>query len=154
MEGEFRHIKFMEDHDLTIDDLPNHIKYQVAGFNGYYAAYDDISFEDSKEAGTVKRELKELDWQILQELEEEFDELLEIPGINVGKKVSKEVLGNEELLLDELVKRGRTRNIGRSELRDMGMETRIRNATVIGKYILKKESMFYHRYSIIPLKEE
>jgi hypothetical protein len=152
MEEEFEYIKFMQNHNLTIDDLPIHIKYPVAGFNTTHWSLNDI--DDEIEEDRIREELKEIDGLILEELEEEFDELLSATEINTNEKVSKEQLNSEETLLDHLVERGRTKNIGRSELRDMGMETRIKNNTIIGKYILKKESLFYHRYNIQRLKEE
>ncbi|WP_299186563.1 hypothetical protein [uncultured Aquimarina sp.] len=155
MNEQFEHIKFMDTYNLTIDDLPAHIKLQVSGFNIYDAALDDISIENEKEGEKVGALLKRVDTEILLELEEEFDDLLLENGVRTHKKEKLENTSvSDEMLLEQLFKMGRTRNIGRSDLRAMGMEAKINGNTIVGAYFLKKESTFYHRYQIILLDEK
>lgn len=55
----------------------------------------------------------------------------------------------EESILDELVKMGRTKNIGHSTFKDLGIKTALGWDTVIGKYRVVRTSVFRYRYGII-----
>jgi hypothetical protein len=52
-----------------------------------------------------------------------------------------------------LVAIGRTKNIRKSELIDMGIKAKIERDVIIGNYILKRTSVFFHVYKIVSLKK-
>ena len=54
----------------------------------------------------------------------------------------------DESILNELVKMGRTQDIGRSTFRNLGIKTPLGWETVIGKYVVKRTSFFSYRYAI------
>ncbi|WP_231959425.1 hypothetical protein [Nonlabens sp. Hel1_33_55] len=54
----------------------------------------------------------------------------------------------DEDIINELVKMGRTDNIGRSTFKDLGVKIALGRETIIGKYRVTRTSVFRYRYGI------
>ena len=65
------------------------------------------------------------------------------------KEQPKQKVITDESILDELVKMGRTQDIGRSTFKDLGVKTVLGWETVIGKYRVIRTSVFRYRYAVI-----
>jgi len=65
------------------------------------------------------------------------------------KKQPKQKVITDESILDELVKMGRTQDIGRSTFKDLGVKTVLGWETVIGKYRVIRTSVFRYRYAVL-----
>lgn len=65
------------------------------------------------------------------------------------KEQPKQKVITDESILDELVKMGRTQDIGRSTFKDLGVKTVLGWETIIGKYRVIRTSVFKYRYAVI-----
>ena len=65
------------------------------------------------------------------------------------KEQPKQKVITDEAILDELLKMGRTQDIGRSTFKDLGVKTVLGWETVIGKYRVIRTSVFRYRYAVI-----
>lgn len=157
---EFRH--FLKNNNINKKELPKPIQEMIEIYDQLHSLVDTIEEPNLQE---LTEQLEKLDIEILEGIEEEFEdqlenndrleEILKSPLVKKPiKNKAKEKKQTDETILQELAKMGRTKNIRRSKLIDMGLKTKISGDTVIGKYILKRDSFFYYRYNIIPLKEE
>ncbi|EDP96519.1 hypothetical protein U8527_10415 [Kordia algicida OT-1] len=79
------------------------------------------------------------------ELSEDFKAKNEKPK----KVVAKAKVNSDEFIIDQLVELGQTEDIGRSTLMDLGLKTPLEWNTIIGKYLIKRISVFKYRYNIL-----
>ena len=110
-------------------------------------------------------QLESLDLEILEDIDEEYADKLEFNDIEEVledepklEKVTTEKSNKltqkttDETILDELVKMGRTQDIGRSTFKDLGIKTILGWETVIGKYCVTRTSVFRYQYEVKILK--
>lgn len=149
---------FLEENQIRKTDLPKPLVEKIDIFWKLHKLLDAIQDSDRDD---LLEQLEQLDYEILGEIEEEYEDQLEnndrleelknSPLVRASiKKTAKTKLRSDEGILQELVKMKRTKNIRRSKLIAMGMKTKIDGDTIIGKYLLKRTSFFYYRYDIIP----
>ncbi|WP_298952351.1 hypothetical protein [uncultured Nonlabens sp.] len=117
------------------------------------------------EKGNLLEQLESLDLEILEDIDEEYADKLEFNDIEEVledepklEKVTTEKSNKltqkttDETILDELVKMGRTQDIGRSTFKDLGIKTILGWETVIGKYCVTRTSVFRYQYEVKILK--
>lgn len=156
------HQIFLKNNKLEIKLLLQPIQEKIEIFNRMFKMLETVS---DCEKGNLLEQLEALDLEILEDIDEEYadklehneilEELKETPKLEkVEVKKPKEEVKQEkpkitdESILDELVKMKRTENIGRSTFRDLGIKTQLNWETVIGKYRVKRTSVFKYRYRI------
>lgn len=147
---------FLKDNGVRETQLPKGIRDKISIFKRLHKLQEKLQ---EKEAKDVEKVLEYLDIEILLDIKYELqDDLENNEGEpltpcekNLLEKREKRNLTDQELL-EMMVSSGKTKNIPRSELEKMGIQTPITGNIVIGDYALKKTSWFYHHYDIIPLK--
>lgn len=150
------HHIFLKNNSLDKTLLLEPIQDKIEIFDRMYELLDTVT--DSEKVHLLDQ-LEALDLEILEDIDEEYadklqfntiEEALETPPV-LEKVTSKEAQPKpttDEAILDELVKMGRTSNIGRSTFRDLGVKTQLGWETVIGKYRVVRTSVFRYRYEI------
>ncbi len=165
---EIKFKKFLEDYEIVIKELPEPIQEKIDIFWRMHKLLETIQECDLQE---LLMQIEILDYEILQDVFETVEDrmpnndIMEIPvmeakeikvkpkkEIEVKRKVSSKGKTDEDIL-DELVKIKRTTNIGKSEFEEMGLKTKLGRSVVIGKYVLKRTSIFFRRYDIIMLEK-
>ncbi|WP_281989739.1 hypothetical protein [Aquimarina aggregata] len=142
-------------------DLPRPLVEKIDIFWKLHKLLDSIQDSDRDD---LLEQLEQLDYEILGEIEEEYEdqlenndrleEILKSPLVKKSiKDKAKAKVRTDESILQELVSMGRMKNIRRSVLKSLGVQSKIEHDTVIGKYRLKRMSFFFHVYGIVPLKK-
>lgn len=158
------HQIFLKNNKLDKKLLLQAIQEKMEIFDRMYKLQDTVS---DCEKGDLLDQLEVLDLEILEDIDEEYadkldnNELVEdaIEGFPTSEKVeeikirAKSRKSNYESILDELVKMGLTEDIGRSTFRDLGVKTPLGWETVIGKYRVRRTSVFSYRYAIEVVKK-
>lgn len=153
------HKVFLKNNQLDKGLLLEPIQEKIEIFDRMHKLLDTVT---DCEKGHLLDQLEELDLEILEDIDEEYadklqfneiDEALEeIPKLEaVTKQAAKPTPQKpvtDESILDELVKMGRTKDIGRSTFKDLGMKTPLGWETVIGKYRVVRTSVFRYRYGV------
>lgn len=129
------------------------IQEKIKIFDRMYALLETVS---DCEKGDLLEQLEELDLEILEDIDEEYADKLEFNEIEEEleskpklEKVSiQKQKPTDESILDELTKMGRTQDIGRTTFRDLGIKAELGWQTSIGKYNVKRTSVFRYRYAI------
>lgn len=153
--------KFLEENDLKISVLPKSIQDKIDLFSKLHDFIGRIEESDDQE---LQDQLEDLDYEILMDIQSEYQDRLEnnerleklatSPTLKKSfKKKAVARLRTDATILEEFVKMGRTQNIGRSELQEIGIKAPLKRDVVIGSYMLKRVSRLFHRYDIIPLKK-
>ncbi len=159
---------FLKDNHIKKTDLPKPL---VEKINLFWKLHDLLGSIQESDEQELLEQLERLDYEILGDIEEEYEDQLEnndrLEELKndlvtfkkpIGRKIIKKRRSTERNtdlnIIDELVKMKRTKNIGKSELIEMGLKTKIGRSTIIGSYVLKRISLFFYRYDIIPLKKE
>ena len=159
---------FLNDYELEDKELPEPIQEKIAIFWRMHELLQTMQKCDLQE---LLEQLEALDLEILQDILEAFEDnlsnndVMELPvmeakeikvvpekEVEVKRKVTS-IAKTDETILEELVKMKRTKNIGKSEFEEMGLKTKLGRSVVIGKYALKRVSIFFKRYDIIILEE-
>ena len=148
----------LENNKLDAKLLLQPIQEKIEIFDRMYKLLKTVS---DCEKGNLLEQLESLDLEILEDIDEEYADKLEFNDIEDAledepklEKVIAEQLNNQpkkatdEDILDELVKMGRTENIGRSTFRDLGVKTILGWETLIGKYRVVRTSVFRYRYEV------
>ncbi|WP_051473930.1 hypothetical protein [Aquimarina macrocephali] len=152
---------FLEANGLNKNDLPKPLVEKISIFWKLHKLFDAIQDSDRKE---LLEQLEQLDYEILGDIEEEYEdqlenndrleELMKSPLVKESlKKKVKAKIRTDQTIVQELVAMGRTKNIRKSELIDMGIKAKIERDVIIGNYILKRMSVFFHVYKIVSLKK-
>ncbi|WP_299186560.1 hypothetical protein [uncultured Aquimarina sp.] len=152
---------FLETNHLKKTDLPRPLIEKIDIFWKLHKLLDAIQDSDRDD---LLEQLEQLDYEILGEIEEEYEDLLEnndrleeilkSPLVKKSiKETAKSKIRTDESILQELVKMGRRKSIRRSVLKGLGVKSKIEHDVVIGKYQLKRMSFFFHVYGIVPLKK-
>ncbi len=153
------HQNFLKTNNLQVKLLLQPIQEKIEVFNRMYKLLEKVS---DCEKGELIEELEALDLEISEDIEEEYADRLEyndiipvktsekketelVKPLNVKKQPKKIT---DESILDELVKMGRTNDIGRSTFFDLGIKTVLGWTTIVGKYKIKRTSAFTYRYKI------
>ena len=157
---EFR--TFLKANSIVIMDLPEGIRDKIRHFDRLQDLHESIQESDLQE---LEEQIEQLDIEILEDIEEYYEDQLEhnefldvdiqpkkLKKISAGKTVVQPL--GDEGILEELVGMGRTKNLTRSKLIAMGLKTKVKRDVIIGKYILKRVSWFYHVYDILPLQKK
>ena len=157
MEYKIQFNQFLQKNELKVNDLPEPMQEKIDIFYRMHKLLDTIQETDLQD---LLEQLEQLDIEILEDIEEQYVDLLtnnepmekvtnvkNKTGIVPQKKVvtSKDA---DERILDELFKMGMTKNIDRPKLRELGLKTKLTGDTKIGKYTLIRSSFFYFRYDI------
>lgn len=154
------HKIFLKNNQLDKGLLLEPIQEKIEIFDRMHMLLDTVT---DCEKGHLLDQLEELDLEILEDIDEEYADKLQFNEIEealeetpkleaVAKATVKPTAQKpvtDESILDELVKMGRTRDIGRSTFKDLGMKTPLGWETVIGKYRVVRTSVFRYRYEII-----
>lgn len=150
--------RFLKENNIKKKDLPKPIQEMIQIYDQLYELVDTIEEPNLQE---LLEQLEKLDIDILEDIEEEYEDQLmnnETPVVpkevksTTPKPTPKRVMTKEksdEMILDELVKMKRTKGLRRSKLKDMGLKTKITGDAIIGKYRLERTSFFYYRYDIV-----
>ncbi len=150
---------FLDKNQLKVSALPKLIQNKIE----YHSELHDlIEYTESEIHQEIKEELERLDYEILMDIQEEYQDRLQnnerleklARSPTLKKSIKKKAitrLRSDQSILEELVKMGRTKNIGRSVLKEMGIKAKIGRNTIIGNYLLKKVSLVRYSYDIIPL---
>ncbi|QKX04170.1 hypothetical protein HN014_04355 [Aquimarina sp. TRL1] len=152
---------FLEANKVKKTDLPRPLVEKIGIFWKLHKLLDSIQDSDRDD---LLEQLEQLDYEILGEIEEEYEdqlenndrleEILKSPLVKKSiKDKAKSKIRTDESILQELVTMGRMKNIRRSVLKSLGVKSKIEHDTVIGKYQLKRMSFFFHVYGIVPLKK-
>ncbi|TPN87150.1 ECF-type sigma factor family protein [Aquimarina algicola] len=153
--------QFLKENNIKKKDLPEPIQEMIEIYDQLYELVDTMEEPNLQE---LMEQLEKLDIDILEDIEEEYEDLLtnnertelpKKPEVTIKKSPQKTVPTKEktdEMILDELVKMKRTKGLRRSKLRGMGLKTKIGGDTIIGKYMLERTSFFYYRYNIVSMK--
>lgn len=150
------HKTFLKNNSLDKKLLLEPIQDKIEIFDRMYALLETVS---DCEKGNLLEQLEELDFEILEDIDEEYADKLEFNEIEealdeqpvlekVAPKKETPKPANEEAILEELVRMGRVRNIARSTFRDLGVKTQLGWNTVIGKYRVVRTSVFRYRYEV------
>lgn len=151
------HKIFLKNNSLDKKLLLEPIQDKIEIFDRMYALLETVS---DCEKGNLLEQLEALDLEILEDIDEEYADKLEFNEIEealeetpaletiITKKESQKPT-TDEAILDELVKMGRTQNIGRSTFKDLGLKSKLGWETFIGKYRVVRTSVFRYRYAII-----
>lgn len=154
------HQVFLKQNNLSKKLLLQPIQEKIDIFDRMHGLLDNVSV---CEKDALLDELEALDLEILEDIDEEYADKLEHNEIleelkekNVAfEKVmddklqsQKPVKITDESIINELVKMGRTENIGRSTFKDLGIKAQLGWETVIGKYRITRTSVFKYRYEI------
>ncbi|WP_452223712.1 hypothetical protein [Lacinutrix chionoecetis] len=150
------HKAFLKRNSLDKKLLLQPIQEKIEIFDRMYRLLETVS---DCEKGNLLEQLEELDLEILEDIDEEYADKLEFNEIEeklneqpvlekivAQKEVSRPI--TDEAILDELVKMGRTKDIGRSTFKDLGMKTHLGWETIIGKYRVVRTNVFRYRYKV------
>ena len=150
------HKTFLKNNNLDKKLLLEPIQDKIEIFDRMHGLLETVT---DCEKDNLLEQLEELDLEILEDIDEEYADKLEFNEIEEAldeqpalekvlptKEVSKPI--TDEAILDELVKMGRTQDIGRSTFKDLGMKTQLGWETVIGKYRVVRTSVFRYRYGV------
>ena len=154
------HQIFLKRNGLATKLLLQPIQEKIEIFDRMHALLDKVSVCDKD---TLIDELEALDLEILEDIDEEYADQLEHNEITeelkekqiAFEKVMEDAPApkpkkkpTDEDIINELVKMGRTENIGRSTFRDLGVKVALGWETIIGKYRVTRTSVFRYRYEI------
>ncbi len=150
------HKTFLKRNNLDKKIILEPIQEKIEIFDRMHTLLDTVS---DCEKGNLLEQLEALDLEILEDIDEEYADKLQFNEIEevleekpVLEKIpsKKEVVKivTDETILDELVRMGRTQDIGRSTFKDLGMKNPLGWETVIGKYRVVRTSVFRYRYAI------
>lgn len=150
------HKTFLKNNSLDKKLLLEPIQDKIEIFDRMYALLETVS---DCEKGNLLEQLEALDLEILEDIDEEYADKLEFNEIeealeetpaleNVALEKETPKPANDEAILDELVKMGRTQDIGRSTFKDLGLKSKLGWETVIGKYRVVRTSVFRYRYGV------
>ena len=154
------HQVFLKNNKLDKKLLLQPIQEKIEIFDRMHKLLETVS---DCEKGNLLEQLEELDLEILEDIDEEYADKLEFNEMEdvldeqpvleiVATKKETPKPTTDEAILDELVKMGRTKDIGRSTFKDLGIKTQLGWETVIGKYRVVRTSVFRYRYSVKILK--
>ena len=163
------HQIFLKNNKLDKKLLLQPIQEKIEIFDRMHTLLDTVS---DCEKGSLLEQLEALDLEILEDIDEEYADKLEyndieealeaqpkLEKLEIGKsdtskpkeavkKEDKPKVVTDESILDELVKMGRTKDIGRSTFKDLGVKTVLGWETVIGRYRVIRTSVFRYRYAV------
>lgn len=150
------HRQFLKNNKLDKKELFQPIGDKIEIFDRMYDLLEEVQPSEHKK---LLNELKALDLEIMEDLDEIYAEMLTfncmdeaIEDTPVQKKVeTKEITtkqDKQEAILENLVAKGRTKNITRSTLRELGITKPLYWKTQIGKYVLVRASVFRYTYHI------
>jgi regulator of replication initiation timing len=151
------HQVFLKNNKLDKKLLLQPIQEKIEIFGRMHKLLETVS---DCEKGNLLEQLEELDLEILEDIDEEYADKLEFNDIEevldeqpvleiVATKKETPKPTTDEAILDELVKMGRTKDIGRSTFKDLGIKTLLGWETVVGKYRVVRTSVFRYRYEIV-----
>ncbi len=154
--------EFLDSNELEEKDLPKPLVEKIHIFWKLHKLLDTIQDTDRED---LLEQLEQLDYEILGEIEEEYEdqlennerleELINSPVVKKSlKQKAKTKLRTDETILGELSSMGKIKNIRRSYLKGLGVKAKIKHDAVIGQYQLKRMSMFFHVYDIVELKSK
>jgi regulator of replication initiation timing len=152
------HKTFLKNNNLDKKLLLQPIQEKIEIFDRMYKLLETVS---DCEKGNLLEQLESLDLEILEDIDEEYADKLEFNDIEealveepILEKIESQKVEQtpkkvtDESILDELVKMGRTQDIGRSTFKDLGVKATLGWETVIGKYLVTRTSVFKYRYGI------
>lgn len=161
------HQIFLTSNKLDANLLLEPIQEKIEIFNRMHKLLETVSDCEKED---LLEQLEALDLEILEDFDEEYADKLNYNEIeevlnntelkleNVEEKLAeiskqpKEQASkkhSDESILEELVKMGRTQNIGRSTFKDLGIKTQLGWETIIGKYRVVRTSVFRYRYEVL-----
>lgn len=150
------HKTFLTNNRLDTKLLLQPIQEKIEIFDRMHKLLETVS---DCEKGNLLEQLESLDLEILEDIDEEYADKLKFNEIEdvldeqpvleiVATKKETPKPTTDETILDELVKMGRTKDIGSSTFKDLGIKTQLGWETVIGKYRVVRTSVFRYRYEV------
>ncbi|WP_046756623.1 hypothetical protein [Kordia jejudonensis] len=146
------HRIYFEKNEIKPNVLIEPIRDKIDIFNRMHKLYEGTSVCAKKD---IKKELEMLDTEIMNDIDDEYEDRLTIGAIKKDaspvkpKKQNKTTkLSNDESILSKLVALGSTKNIGLSTFTELGLQTSLGWNTIIGKYQIKRTSVMAYKYDI------
>jgi len=147
---------FLHKNQIKTEELPSPLQEKISLFWKLHDILKEMSNSENKEElidqqEELEQQLKELDYEILGDIEEEFEDEItnndrEEEAVNDDKMT---VLQNDMAILKQLQKMRRTKGIGRHEFKEMGLQTPLGWRTDIGEFTIKRNSIIRYSYDII-----
>ncbi len=148
--------RFLETNNIKKTALPKPLQDKIDIFWQLHELQDAIQDADRQD---LLDQIKELDYEILGNIEEQYEdqlenneriqELVKSPFLKPEmKKKLKSKVSTNETIVQELFDMGRIENIGRSELREMGWKGEVKNYQEVGRFIVKRTAFWFYLYSI------
>ncbi|QKX05351.1 hypothetical protein HN014_10630 [Aquimarina sp. TRL1] len=153
--------EFITANKLKVSELPKPLIDKIDIFWKLYELLDSIMDTDRQE---LIEQLQQLDYEILGDIEQQYEEQLEnndrfeqlikSPLVTQAfKEKVKQKIRTDITIIKELVSMGRTRDLTREELESMGLKTKLGKNTQIGQNTLRRKTKwFYYYYDIIDNK--
>lgn len=149
------HREFLKKNKIDIELLLTPIKDKTKVFDKMYDLLENIT---PCGKNSLAKQLEKYDEEIMKDIYDVYgdeisnNELTEDPKekeVRPKKISSKSKVNSDEFIIDQLVELGQTENIGRSTFLDLGLKKSLEWNTVIGKYFIKRISVFKYRYDIL-----
>ncbi|WP_299243077.1 hypothetical protein [uncultured Aquimarina sp.] len=149
---------FLEVNHIKKTDLPRPLVEKIGYFWKLHELLDSIRDEDRHE---LLEQLEQLDYGILGDIEEEYEdqlenndrleELIKSPLVKPSiKKKARAKIRTDLTIIEELVAMKRTKNLTKHELQQMGLKAKLGRSIKIGKYVIQRKTLWlYYYYDII-----
>ncbi len=155
----YLHRQFMTLNKKGIDEFKEPLAKQIKIFDELEAQLVDTIQEDKE---VLLKKLKELDQEVYENMLDEYEDLLvnnEVLEEKPDKKqepvkkepvVDKPKLPSDEAVLDQLHSKGLVQNLSRTYLKNNGFKGDLSSWEIkVGKYLLKRTSLFLIRFRLI-----
>lgn len=149
------HRKFLKKNKIENKLLLTPIQDKIKVFNKMYDLLENIT---PCGKNSLVKQLEKYDDEIMKDIynvyaddlsNNEVTENTKETKVNPKKIISKSKVNSDEFIIDQLVELGQTENIGRSTFLDLGLKKNLEWNTNIGKYLIKRISVFKYRYDIL-----
>jgi len=149
------HRAFLKKNKIDKKLLLTPIQDKIKVFNKMYDLLENIT---PCGKNSLIKQLEKLDDEILKDIyniyaddlsNNELADDLKEKKVSPKKIESKSKVNSDEFIIDQLVELGQTENIGRSTFLDLGLQKNLEWNTYIGKYLIKRISVFKYRYDIL-----
>lgn len=145
----FLHKRFIQNNHLNISDFSQPVQTKLSIFDKYLDKHDKLKGDEQTE---LYYKMEELDHEILQDILNEMEHQLENNDLpdeeekkeapTASKKAAPSRLSDEQIL-DSLWTAGNTKELGRSFLKERGIQHPLSGWVIrIGKYTLYRAAVF------------
>jgi hypothetical protein len=132
---QIEHRDFLKENSVETNSLPEALQQKINLFNKMLEFLNDTVDEDGE---TLKNKLKDLDSELVEDLENEFEDVLD----------NNEIDEQNNDILEKLFKKGK-REVLKSELLEKGFKGKLTDDYIVtGTYVLQRTSTFRYVYKI------